>query len=356
MFEVESLDQWMALEEEDASNVQLKACPKCKTPIRKSLRYGNVIKKVLHDIETIKERVRQNGEDGKKKTAELNSKLSELRSKYPLVMKAIHGNEESIERRPTRVHSRMAHLPQMNSVYSTMVSKIDSSNNQELDILICQVQLLPSIYEIKTKFLERMRSSSEHDQLRQELTELEKSLMNRTKFTNQLMSDIDQEIQRIALACKLKIVQQDIVQAGKSVPHEMQLKIDAISALFESTSKIKDEVRETAIKDLDQICKALDLGPITAEEKAEIVKLIGLSKGHWFKCRNGHIYAIGDCGGAMERGECPECHEVIGGGDHALAEGNEFAPEMDGAAHPAWSNQTNLGNYDQDELRRLQIF
>ena len=142
VFEVESLDQWMALEEEDASNVQLKACPKCKTPIRKSLRYGNVIKKVLHDIETIKERVRQNGEDSKKKMAELNSKLSELRSKYPLVMKAIDGNEESIERRPTRVHSRMAHLPQMNSVYSTMVSKIDSSNNQELDILICQVQLL----------------------------------------------------------------------------------------------------------------------------------------------------------------------------------------------------------------------
>ncbi len=125
VFEVTALDQWMALEEEDVTNIQLKACPKCKTPIRKSLRYGNVIKKVLRDIETVKNKVRENGEDSKKKTAELNSKLSELRSKYPLVMKPIDGNMESIESRYRRFGSaRMAaHLPQANSVYCTILSK-----------------------------------------------------------------------------------------------------------------------------------------------------------------------------------------------------------------------------------------
>lgn len=53
-----------------------------------------------------------------------------------------------------------------------------------------------------------------------------------------------------------------------------------------------------------------------------IIEAIGLSKGHWYKCKNGHYYAIGDCGGAMEESRCPECNEVIGGNNHSLAAGN----------------------------------
>jgi len=32
----------------------------------------------------------------------------------------------------------------------------------------------------------------------------------------------------------------------------------------------------------------------------------------------------------------------------------QVATEMDGAKFGAWSNQTNLDNYDRNELRRLQ--
>lgn len=47
-------------------------------------------------------------------------------------------------------------------------------------------------------------------------------------------------------------------------------------------------------------------------------------------------YFIGDCGGAMVRSRCPECQETIGGAQHQLHAGNQFMPEMDGAAGPAW--------------------
>ena len=87
------------------------------------------------------------------------------------------------------------------------------------------------------------------------------------------------------------------------------------------------------------------LSPLTEEDKKVIVSAIGLSKGHWFKCPMGHIYAIGECGGAMERSTCPECGAGIGGANHRLEDGNELAPEMDGASHPAWSEQANLQNY-----------
>ena len=30
-----------------------------------------------------------------------------------------------------------------------------------------------------------------------------------------------------------------------------------------------------------------------------IIEAIGLSSGHWYECRNGHPYVIGEGGGAM---------------------------------------------------------
>ena len=49
--------------------------------------------------------------------------------------------------------------------------------------------------------------------------------------------------------------------------------------------------------------------------------------GHLYQCPNGHLYTIGDCGGAMQMGRCPECGAVIGGGSHRLAGGNTAASE-----------------------------
>ena len=63
---------------------------------------------------------------------------------------------------------------------------------------------------------------------------------------------------------------------------------------------------------------------VTAEERAEVYRVLfenepGLrgtgynGSGHEYRCVNGHIYFIGNCGGAMEESRCPECGEVIGG-------------------------------------------
>ena len=77
-----------------------------------------------------------------------------------------------------------------------------------------------------------------------------------------------------------------------------------------------------------------------------IVKAIGAKPGSWYKCRNGHFYNIGQCGGAMEIGKCPDCGAQIGGRNHRLLEDNEHAGEMDGSHHAAWSDGANMLNYD----------
>lgn len=72
---------------------------------------------------------------------------------------------------------------------------------------------------------------------------------------------------------------------------------------------------------------------------------MGMGQGHWFKCPNGHIYVIGDCGGAVVEGRCNECGSQIGGGGHRLRADNQVATEMDGARMSAWDN--TVQNYQQ---------
>lgn len=67
-----------------------------------------------------------------------------------------------------------------------------------------------------------------------------------------------------------------------------------------------------------------------------VLKAMAFKIGHWYKCPNGHVYAIGDCGGAMEESKCPECGAAIGGESHRLIGDNAVATEMDGATAPAW--------------------
>ena len=50
----------------------------------------------------------------------------------------------------------------------------------------------------------------------------------------------------------------------------------------------------------------------------------------------GYLYAIGECGGAMERATCPECGGSLGGANHVADAGNAHALEFDGAAAPAY--------------------
>ena len=58
--------------------------------------------------------------------------------------------------------------------------------------------------------------------------------------------------------------------------------------------------------------------------------------GRWFVCPNSHPYFIGQCGGATQVSQCPECKLPIGGNDHKLLETNKFLPEFDSSSSPAW--------------------
>lgn len=70
--------------------------------------------------------------------------------------------------------------------------------------------------------------------------------------------------------------------------------------------------------------------------RAEARKAMGIAQGHWFACKNGHPYYIGDCGGPMQVSKCPDCGAKVGGEQHRLEADNRIAMEMDGATTPAY--------------------
>ncbi|KAH9931167.1 P-loop containing nucleoside triphosphate hydrolase protein [Epithele typhae] len=82
--------------------------------------------------------------------------------------------------------------------------------------------------------------------------------------------------------------------------------------------------------------------PVSHQELTEVVKglgrefssdmIIAAHTGHFYKCPNGHIFVIGDCGGATVVSHCNECGERIGGTGHTLLGTNTQAHELENIA------------------------
>ncbi|KGO51306.1 Zinc finger, CCCH-type [Penicillium expansum] len=71
---------------------------------------------------------------------------------------------------------------------------------------------------------------------------------------------------------------------------------------------------------------------ITSEERMEVLSAMAREfrgTGHWYYCRNGHPFTIGDCGLARETSRCPECDSPVGGEHSRLAEGVRLAVDWD---------------------------
>ena len=72
VLEATGLEQWMA---QTDGEIKLKDCPKCKTPIAKTQRFMNMVKKVYQDVQHVKEHVSGNMREIEASRDELGKKL-----------------------------------------------------------------------------------------------------------------------------------------------------------------------------------------------------------------------------------------------------------------------------------------
>ncbi|KAG9353375.1 hypothetical protein JZ751_017954 [Albula glossodonta] len=329
IFESAAMDRYMGMgseaqAEDEEQAVRLKECPRCRTPVRRNLRYGAHINRSLAEIEAVKAKV--NGS--------------------PAQIKRQRDTLKELLKRKTNLRE---HLPLELGELKEQLERTDLSL-RDLWVLENRASFLDTLGKLMG-MSDRMKEEDFH-YFAQRVGECRRWLAHpQNRFSEQQTSDLQSETARLSCLAELNVRCKQA--GGRTLGTKVTAEIAAIRAGLEGTTPFtqSDERQmRQSLKDLADKLPCSGLG-ITDEERVMIVKAIGLTKGHWYKCPNGHVYAIGECGGATERQKCPDCRAEIGGVNHTLASGNQVASEMDGAQHAAWSEAANLLNFNLNNLR-----
>ena len=356
IFEVSGLDRWMDQQDSGtdskAVEIQFKCCPKCKTSVRRSLRYGNIIKQTLHDMERIKKELIKSDTGSHELLTKLAESLPLLRSQLcgedwcERFRQFINGTENTIER---NLHDTTKHYQ---GIQSKMTIHEVNTIQFQLENLLKFHKLFATAHSLTKGF--------EFDKIKVQRADIETKLCDLWDFTNkrylsdQCKLDIEHEYNRLSAVTNLCKICEALLSLGSIDEDDLktlnELAVQLFAAGTQSSNKITNKRLTEYFVKFEEFKKKYGIGYITEQERIEIVKAVGLSQGHWFKCPNGHYYCIGECGGAMELAKCPECKADIGGTSHQLTSGNVHAGEMDGSRHAAWSDAANLQNYDPADV------
>lgn len=322
ILESTGMDTYMKGESDpgEGSAIKLKECPKCKTPIRRNLRYGTVINKTLNEIEKVKERIL--GPD-----TERNETSNRLRTSLQLMVGV----------RRTFIED-----------YMELIETLDNPNTQLRTLF--SLENMMRFYERLAKLFKNISKVDTEEQynLKERLLQIKKWLGNTRSFlSEQGLSDLQTEVVRFTYLLQLLV---KCKEAKARITPDNQREITFLRDILESNKQFTEEneiLVKTKLKALDKCLPNSGLG-ITEDERVMIVRAMGLMKGHWFTCPNNHVYCITECGGATQRSQCPECKQEIGGTNHTLLPTNRVATEMDGAQNAAWSDAgNNMMNFQE---------
>ena len=327
LIEVSGMDYWIESRYVDNNNnstnsIQLPDCPKCKTPIRNCKRYANVIKTQLKALNQIKLKHFGNIETNRILYQELNKQINEnlnlkfFKSKHYFIIE----NLKNVLKEDMSFNS-LAAIKNTLNVYLKIEKIRKSIDHKNFNFSFDQKQHFK--FEIK-KILDSLY-------YQRELVVLK---------NGQKLMDISLELERIASIVEFERMK-NLSFDKTDLPANARVILSRLeNFLIEKVVKF-DKIQNT-VQNLFIELASLIKTELTKEEKLMIVNAIGLSSGHWFKCPNGHVYCIGECGGAMQKSRCPDCRAEIGGLNHQITSGNQLASEMDGATRPAWPTALNF--------------
>jgi hypothetical protein len=81
-FEVSGLDKWIGAGL-DQNGILVRRCPKCKTVVGKSRRYGKVLKGCMKDVMTVKKKIFGGGKNTYLKLRDISRKLEKQGAGFP---------------------------------------------------------------------------------------------------------------------------------------------------------------------------------------------------------------------------------------------------------------------------------
>ncbi|EFA00122.1 NFX1-type zinc finger-containing protein 1 [Tribolium castaneum] len=327
--ENEGMEHWL---KQNEFQISYKLCPMCKTAIKTTQRYRDYIKMAIKDVAQVK--IKANGSP-----AEIREKTDKIK--------------ETLQALETKCRLLKMYCGPITDVLRSLKSRIQQSNKgkrQHLNIfdvqsLMAKLQIVVHIANICCN--EKVIVETLHEIFFPQVSLIVEILMRDVDITNQETSDLSYEINRLSrivdFSCLQKTPQFSYHKANNATAKSL---ISTVENKLFSCQKFTNETNDLLKDCLRELNDVMKSGlAISDQERREILQAMGFSKGHWYKCPNGHVYAIGECGGAMQEATCNECGARIGGSQHRLLENNAVATEMDGAVHGAWTIATNFHNY-----------
>lgn len=305
IFEVSKLDEYMDSKSTEPEKVQFKCCPRCKTPIQRSFRYGNIIKATVEDINHVKRQMALRLKEHQKARAEARDCYDKLLSSCDLAAEYSKNTREKLYKPPDK-------LKQMS--IEEVSTLINQTQNFEYWLMLkvtieknsTDSTLLSFSNQIDGQYWKKKSSSETWETL---ISALE--VFEITYRIDQLLESETTVVPKE----ELKAIRWHIYQNCFEISKEQLAEYDKFVGKWR---------------------------PTTREEQIKVYKALNLTQGHTYKCPNGHFYVIGDCGGANQVSQCPECHEQIGGTNHTLLDTNRHSGELDDSHYSAWSQEANL--------------
>uniref|UniRef100_A0AC34FYY0 RZ-type domain-containing protein n=1 Tax=Panagrolaimus sp. ES5 TaxID=591445 RepID=A0AC34FYY0_9BILA len=328
IFEVSGLDQWIAskLPNKDDSMIEIVeiCCPRCKTPIRKSKRYIGFLNQRAADIEQNKHHIRGlttavRKDEQKKFFAEVDNvfKIPDL----------INVNEIEILKfleEPPTLMTKTWFTSSRNLL--AIAKKLLEYNNFAFEHLqryhLHSAEKLCYCDQIKKK----LQIHNFMDFMNEEFDVLIERI-NIKEMSETIIAQLDNEVSRFGFINEIFIYMIQLYKANEDLEFEHANNLYCILKSLFGNEDFKDAFEKKIWADFKAIVKShpvKDLG-ISEKERISIVKALDGAVTKWYKCPNGHLYGIGDCGQAMVETKCPECGTIIGGQNHRLQAGNSDA-------------------------------
>ena len=339
VLEMKALDRWMDQVDEN-EEIKWKCCPLCKVPVLKTVRYSNITKRILQDMNEVKTRKQNFLSVHERK--EMREKLIAI-SLAKLEEKGFISRRTSIHRDQWGEHVQGFSDCLLQKAHTTLLSACDILKTEQN--LLKLLDQLPS--RLSSKPLSVLLS-----QVKDFLYWI-KDHKHRDMLTDQMNIDVNAERRRILLLEASLETQLTFVKCKTKIDDDDKQLLTDISSYETNGKKIPKLTDESEyirmMERLQSLPKKYRV-PLTIEERKMIIKAISAKPGSWYKCPMGHYYQIGDCGGAMQTSQCPECGAKIGGRNHQLLATNQHAGEFDNSGHAAWSERANMLNFNLDNL------
>ncbi|KAK4872848.1 hypothetical protein RN001_014877 [Aquatica leii] len=328
VFESTGMEKWLQGEEQgDQEKIASKCCPRCKTVLTSTQRYSDHIKKALLNVMKVKEKYYGSTADNERWRTELFNKIVTLKDERQLMKasifdKILYTFEKAIK---PFVNRRRQHINII--LYTIYLAKLQIVEN--IVAVYKKGNLL--IYKL-TEYVDFLFSSL---------------LRNEKILSEQKASDLQRELKRFSFMVKLNQIRESGYFTQLRNQPECLHVFKEIETILVSIKIFTVSLEAEVVEKFDYLSKKFDINVLIIEFN-EVVKAMGMEKGHWFQCPNGHIYAIGECGGATQTGKCADCSASIGGSNHRLLSTNSHAKEVDGSMFAAYSEEANnLFNYEE---------